>query len=199
MQSKWKFLEQCVYPRFKHMKFFHFYSFFLKLPTHKIQYIWAIATTSYPNYSVPNILLLDLACKYLYLRIFLRACFKVSCLTCTSFKFVTKKQNRPAISMQTPRGRRCIALIHSWPQQYMGWVVSVTSRPRTTPGEWAPCTHWKASWEGFIAGLETKARGKILCLFGNRTPFAWSSSLQSNTTLTELAQVLFNAVNIVIR
>jgi hypothetical protein len=40
----------------------------------------------------------------------------------------------------------------------MGWVVSVTPRPRFTPG-----THCTGGWVGPRAGLDTEARGKILC------------------------------------
>jgi hypothetical protein len=40
-----------------------------------------------------------------------------------------------------------------------GWVVSVTSRPRFTPG-----THWIGGWVGLRAGLDAGARRKILCL-----------------------------------
>jgi hypothetical protein len=40
----------------------------------------------------------------------------------------------------------------------MGWVVSVTHRPRFSPGE----THCTGGWVGPITGLDTLARGKIL-------------------------------------
>jgi hypothetical protein len=39
-----------------------------------------------------------------------------------------------------------------------GWVVSVTPRPRFTPG-----THCTGGWVSSRAGLDTEARGKILC------------------------------------
>jgi hypothetical protein len=45
-----------------------------------------------------------------------------------------------------------------------GWVVSVTPRPRFTPGERTPDTHWTGGWVGPRAGLNTEARGKINCL-----------------------------------
>jgi hypothetical protein len=45
----------------------------------------------------------------------------------------------------------------------MGWVVSVTPRPRFTPGERTPDTHCTRGWVGPRAGLDTEARGKILC------------------------------------
>jgi hypothetical protein len=44
-----------------------------------------------------------------------------------------------------------------------GWVVSVTPRPRFTPGEKTPGTHCIGVWEGPRAGLDTEARGKFLC------------------------------------
>jgi hypothetical protein len=44
-----------------------------------------------------------------------------------------------------------------------GWVVSVTPRPRFTPGERTPGTHWTGGWVGLRAGLGAEARRKILC------------------------------------
>jgi hypothetical protein len=41
----------------------------------------------------------------------------------------------------------------------MGWVVSVTPRPRFSPGESTPGT---GGWEGPRAGLDSEAAGKIL-------------------------------------
>jgi hypothetical protein len=45
-----------------------------------------------------------------------------------------------------------------------GWVVSVTPRPRFSPGERNPGTHCTGGWVGPRAGLDTEATGKILCL-----------------------------------
>jgi hypothetical protein len=42
-------------------------------------------------------------------------------------------------------------------------VVSVTPRPRFTPGERTPGTHWIGGWVGLRAGLDAGARRKILC------------------------------------
>jgi hypothetical protein len=42
-------------------------------------------------------------------------------------------------------------------------VVSVTSRQRFSPGERIPGTHCTGGWVGLRAGLDTEARGKILC------------------------------------
>jgi hypothetical protein len=43
-----------------------------------------------------------------------------------------------------------------------GWVVSVTPRPRFTPGERTPGTHCTGDCVGPRAGLDTEVRGKIL-------------------------------------
>jgi hypothetical protein len=68
-------------------------------------------------------------------------------------------------------GRRgSIAPTHSWPRHYIGWVVSVTPRPRFTPGERTPGTHCTGGWAGPRAGLDTKARGKILCTCRGSNP-----------------------------
>jgi hypothetical protein len=57
-----------------------------------------------------------------------------------------------------------IAPTHSWPGTRRGWVVSVTPRPRFTPGERTPGTHCTGDWMGLRARLDTEVRGKILCL-----------------------------------
>jgi hypothetical protein len=44
-----------------------------------------------------------------------------------------------------------------------GWVVSITPRPRFTPGERTLGTHCTGGWVGPRAGLDTEASGKILC------------------------------------
>jgi hypothetical protein len=41
-------------------------------------------------------------------------------------------------------------------------VVSVTPRPRFTPGKGPPGTHRIRGWVGLRTGLDTEARGKIL-------------------------------------
>jgi hypothetical protein len=46
----------------------------------------------------------------------------------------------------------------------MGWVVSLTPRPRFTPGELTPSTHCTGGWVKPRAGLDTEATGKILRL-----------------------------------
>jgi hypothetical protein len=42
--------------------------------------------------------------------------------------------------------------------------VSDTPRPRFTPGDRTPGTHWTGDWVGPRAGLDTPARRKILYL-----------------------------------
>jgi hypothetical protein len=44
----------------------------------------------------------------------------------------------------------------------MGWVVSITPRPRFAPAERTPGTHWIGGWVGPRAGLDAGARGEIL-------------------------------------
>jgi hypothetical protein len=52
----------------------------------------------------------------------------------------------------------------------MGWVVSITPRPRFTPGERSPGTHWTGGWVGPRAGLDAEARRKIVCLCRGSNP-----------------------------
>jgi hypothetical protein len=52
----------------------------------------------------------------------------------------------------------------------MVWVVSVTPRPRFTPGERTPGTHWTGGWVGPRAGLDIEDGGKILCLCRESNP-----------------------------
>jgi hypothetical protein len=49
-------------------------------------------------------------------------------------------------------------------------VVSITPRPRFTPGERAPGTHCTGGWVGPRAGLDAEIRGKILCLCRRSNP-----------------------------
>jgi hypothetical protein len=52
-----------------------------------------------------------------------------------------------------------------------GWVVSITPRPRFTPGERAPPgTHCTGGWVGPRADLDAESRGKILCLCRGSNP-----------------------------
>jgi hypothetical protein len=71
-----------------------------------------------------------------------------------------------------------------------GWVVSVTSRPRFTPG-----THWIGGWMGLTAGLDTEAWGRILCLCRVSNPGRPVCS--QDTILTELSQLLYPRVTLI--
>jgi hypothetical protein len=50
------------------------------------------------------------------------------------------------------------------------WVGNVTPRPRFTPGERIPGTHWIGGWVGPRAGLDAEARRKILCPWWGSNP-----------------------------
>jgi hypothetical protein len=52
----------------------------------------------------------------------------------------------------------------------MGWVVRVTPRPRITPAEWTPGTHWIRGWVGPRAGLDNVLEERFFCL-------CWGSNL----------------------
>jgi hypothetical protein len=67
-------------------------------------------------------------------------------------------------------------------------MVSVTHRPRFYPRENIPGTHWIGGWVGLSAGLDTEARGKILCLCQVSNPCC--TVFSQDTILTELAQLL---------
>jgi hypothetical protein len=51
-----------------------------------------------------------------------------------------------------------------------GWVMSITPRPRFTPGERTSGTHCTGGWVGPRAGMDAEARGKILCRGSNPGP-----------------------------
>jgi hypothetical protein len=56
----------------------------------------------------------------------------------------------------------------------MGWVVSVTPRPRFTHGERTPVTHWIGGGVGLRAGSDTEATWKIIASAVDRTPVGQS-------------------------
>jgi hypothetical protein len=51
-----------------------------------------------------------------------------------------------------------------------GWVVSITPRPRFTPGERTTGTHWIGGWVGPRAGLDAGLEEKTSAPAGDRTP-----------------------------
>jgi hypothetical protein len=50
-----------------------------------------------------------------------------------------------------------------------GWVVSITPRPRFTPGERNPGTHWTGFWVSPRAGLDAGLEEKSSASVGDRT------------------------------
>jgi hypothetical protein len=68
------------------------------------------------------------------------------------------------------------------------YVVSVAPWAHFSPWEWIPSTHWIGGWVGLRAGLDTKARGKILWLCRGLNP--GHSRCSQDTKLTELPQCL---------
>jgi hypothetical protein len=63
----------------------------------------------------------------------------------------------------------------------MGWLVSVTPRPRFTPGERTPGTHCTGGWVGSRAGLDTEARGRILSPLSGIEPRLPGRSVRTHT------------------
>jgi hypothetical protein len=72
----------------------------------------------------------------------------------------------------------------------MGWVVSVTPRPRFTPEERTPGTHCTGGWVDPRAGLDTEARGKMLLPLRAIEPRSPGRPVRSHTILTELPRLL---------
>jgi hypothetical protein len=63
----------------------------------------------------------------------------------------------------------------------MGWVVSVTPRPRFSPGERIPGTHCTRGWVGPRVGLDAEARGKILTPLPGIEPRSPAPSVRRQT------------------
>jgi hypothetical protein len=61
------------------------------------------------------------------------------------------------------RGRGGIAPTHSWPRHYMGGEWSASRPGRALPPGKDPGTNCTGGWVCPRAGLDTEARGKILC------------------------------------
>jgi hypothetical protein len=70
-----------------------------------------------------------------------------------------------------------IAITHSPPRHQMGWVVSVTPRPRFRPWERTLDTHCTGGWVGPRAGLDTRDyRKNPFASVRDRTSIVRSSS-----------------------
>jgi hypothetical protein len=54
------------------------------------------------------------------------------------------------------------------------WVVSVTPRPRFTPGEMTPGTQWRGDWVGPRAGWKQRLEEEFFPPAGDRTPVVQS-------------------------
>jgi hypothetical protein len=99
----------------------------------------------------------------------------ITVLFCFTFCFPnTVKKKKVKLSRYTPwrhmgGGEVQLLLILNLGTRW-GWVVSVTSRPRFTPGERTPGTHWTGSWVGPRASLDAEARKKIICLCRGSNP-----------------------------
>jgi hypothetical protein len=72
-----------------------------------------------------------------------------------------------------------------------GWVDRVTPRTLFTPGEKTPSTHCTWDWVGPKAGLDTKARGKILSPLPEIEPRSPGRPVRSQDSIwTELPRLL---------
>jgi hypothetical protein len=79
-------------------------------------------------------------------------------------------------------------------------VVSITPRPRFTPGQRAPGTHCTGGWVGPRAGPDAEVRGKVLCLCRGSHPGrpVRSQTLYRLSYRLLLGHVLFNiCINVI--
>jgi hypothetical protein len=79
-------------------------------------------------------------------------------------QYTSRYVKLPRYRNAVAKGERCITSRLNLDLDNRWWVVSVTPRPRFTPGKGPPSVHWIGGWVGPRAGLHTEARGKILCL-----------------------------------
>jgi hypothetical protein len=63
----------------------------------------------------------------------------------------------------------------------MGWAISDTLRPRLSPGERTPGTHWTGGWVGPRAGLDSDVRGKFLLPLPGNEPVSPGTPVRSQT------------------
>jgi hypothetical protein len=79
------------------------------------------------------------------------------------FVLASRGKSSPATRHEGAWGERRYSSYSFLTSALDGGVVSVTPRPRFTPGERTPGTHCTGGWVGLRAGLDTEATGKILC------------------------------------
>jgi hypothetical protein len=72
--------------------------------------------------------------------------------------------------MKASRGRGSIPPNHSWPCHYMGMSGQCHALVTLYPWKNTPSTNWIGGWVGLRAGLDTEARGKVLCLCQGSNP-----------------------------
>jgi hypothetical protein len=72
-----------------------------------------------------------------------------------------------------------------------GGEWSVSPRPRFTPGERTPGTHWTGGWVGPRASLDTEVRGKILCRGSNLSRPAVHSVVRHYTDWATPVPIIF--------
>jgi hypothetical protein len=87
------------------------------------------------------------------------------------FQIYNKKAKAVPLHVTEALGWRGIAPTHSRHRHLMGWMISATPRPSFSPGGRTPSTHCTGGWVGPRPGLDTEARGNILCL-------CWGSNLE---------------------
>jgi hypothetical protein len=85
--------------------------------------------------------------------------------------YATKKRqkNVPLLVMQALRGREVQLLLILDLDTRKG-SVQRHALAAFCPREATPCTQWTVFWMGLRAGLDTEARGKILCLCQGSNP-----------------------------
>jgi hypothetical protein len=87
-----------------------------------------------------------------------------------------KSKAVPLHAMEALVGEGGTAPTHSLPRHFMGVSSQRLALPALYPWEKNTGTHCTGDWVGLRAGLDTEARGKILCLCGDRITITQSSS-----------------------
>jgi hypothetical protein len=76
-----------------------------------------------------------------------------------------------AVPLHATWGERSATPTHSWPRHYMGVSGQLHAPAALCPRERTPGTHCTGGWVGLRAGLDTEARGKILCPCRGSNPY----------------------------